>query len=108
MCEEHRLRVNVQARELCRQVHARLLPVGHTVGPIEELHRLGVTAVGRMFREGVVETRVDQEVSEAGMVYPVNQHGEIARHMVAVGLPGACRVEVQARVHVDNAGLKGR
>jgi hypothetical protein len=108
MREEHRLRVNVQARELCRQVHARLLPVGNAVGPIEQLHRLGVIAVGRMLREGVVEARVDQEVSEAGMVYPMHQYGEIARNMVAVGLPGACRVEVQARVHVDNAGLKGR
>ncbi len=84
MCEEHCLRVNVQARELCPQVHARLLPVGHVVGPIEELHRFGVVAVGRMFREGVVESRVDQEVAEAGMVYPVNQHGEIARRVVAV------------------------
>src|ERR1035438_4240144 len=55
MREEHRLRVNVQARELCRQVHARLLPVGNAVGPIEQLHRLGVIAVGRMLREGVVE-----------------------------------------------------
>ncbi len=90
------------------QVHARLLPVGHAVGPIEQLHRPGVISVGRIFREGVVEARVDQEVAEAGMVYPVNQYGEVARRMVAVGLPGACRVEVQARVHVDDAGLKGR
>ena len=51
-----------------------------------------------MLREGVVEARVDQEIAEAGMVYPVNQHSEIARPMVAVGLLGACRVEVQARV----------
>jgi hypothetical protein len=60
-----------------------------------------------MFREGLVEARVDQEVSEVGMVYPVNQDGEIAWRMVAVGLFGACRVEVQTSVHVDNAGLKG-
>jgi hypothetical protein len=33
---------------------------------------------------------VDPEVAEAGMVYPVNQHGEIARHMLAVG-PEAIR-----------------
>ncbi len=46
-------------------------------------------AIRRMFREGVVEARVDQEISEARVVYPVNRHGEIARHMIASGLPGA-------------------
>jgi len=60
-----------------------------------------------MLREGVVEAGIDQKVSEAGMVYPVDQHGEIARPMIAIGLLGACRVEVQAGVHVDNAGLNG-
>src|ERR1700683_702417 len=108
MGEEQRLTAEVQTRELRPQIQARFLPVGDAVGPSEELHRLGVAAVGRMFGEGVVEARVDQEVAEAGMVYPVNQHGEIARRMVAVGLPGARWVEVQARVHVDNAGLKRR
>src|SRR5262245_55740144 len=41
------------------------------------------------------------------MVYPMRQHCEIARNMIAVGLPWACRVEVQTSVHVDNAGAKG-
>jgi hypothetical protein len=54
--------VNAQAGELCRQIFTRLLPVGDAVDPIEEPHRLGVIAVRRMFREGVVETCVDQEV----------------------------------------------
>jgi hypothetical protein len=107
MGEKHRLRLNVQARELRRQICTRLLPVGHAVNPVEELHRIGVITVRRMFGEGVVEARVDQEVSKVWMVYPVHQHGEIARPMIAVGLPGACRVEVQTRVHVDNSGLKG-
>jgi len=40
------------------------------------------------------------------MVYRVNHHGEIARHMVAVGLLRACRVQVQTSVHVDHAGPK--
>jgi len=66
MREERRLRVNIQARELLCQIHARLLPVGHAVGPIEQLHRLGVIAVRWMFREGVVEARVDQKVAETG------------------------------------------
>ena len=60
-----------------------------------------------MLREGVVETSVDEEVSEAGMVYPMNQNGEISRRMIAIGLFGACRIEVQTSVHVDDAGLKG-
>ena len=29
-------------------------------------------AIRRMFREGVVEARVDQEISEARVVYPMN------------------------------------
>jgi hypothetical protein len=61
-----------------------------------------------MFRKGVVEARVDQEVSEVGMVHPMHQHGEIARHVIAVGLLGACGVEVETCIHVDDAGLKGR
>jgi hypothetical protein len=40
------------------------------------------------------------------MIYPVNQHGEIARHMIAVGLPGARWVEVQTSIHVDHTCLK--
>jgi hypothetical protein len=40
------------------------------------------------------------------MVDPVNQRGKIARHMIAVRLPGTCRVEVQTGVHVDDSGLK--
>jgi hypothetical protein len=60
-----------------------------------------------MFSEGIVEARVDQEVAEAGMVYPVNQHSEIARRMIAVSLLRACGVEVQTSVHVHNAGPKG-
>jgi hypothetical protein len=59
-----------------------------------------------MFRERVVEARIDQEVSEAGMVYPVHQRFEIARHMIAVGLPWACGVEVKTSVHVDDTGPK--
>ena len=56
-----------------------------------------------MFREGVVEARVDQEISGVGMVHPVNQHSKITRHMIAVGLLRAGRVKVQTRVHMDNA-----
>src|SRR5262249_5063896 len=61
-----------------------------------------------MFREGVVEAAVDQEVPEIGMMYPMHQHCEIARVMIAVRLPGACRIEVQTGVHVDNSSLQGR
>ena len=61
-----------------------------------------------MFREGFVEARVDQKVTKLWMVYPVHQYREIARSMVAVGLLRACRIEVQARVHMDNAGLQRR
>jgi len=87
MRDKHRLRVRVQACELRREINTRLLPIGQAIDPIEQPHRLGVIAVRRMFREGIIEARIDQEVSEAGMAYPVNQHGEVARHMIAVGLP---------------------
>src|SRR5450755_3635229 len=107
MREEHRLRVNVEGGKLRREIPTWLLPVGDAVDPIEEPHRFGVIAVWRMFREGAVEASVDQEVSEAGMMDPVHQHGEIPRRMIARGLFGACRVEVQTSVHVDYAGLKG-
>jgi hypothetical protein len=60
-----------------------------------------------MLCERVVETRVDQKVAKTGMVYPVHQYGEIARHMIAIGLSGARGIEIQTSVHVDNAGLKG-
>jgi carboxymethylenebutenolidase len=86
MRDKHRLRVRVQACELRREINTRLLPIGQAIDPIEQPHRLGVIAVRRMFREGIIEARIDQEVSEAGMAYPVNQHGEVARHMIAVGL----------------------
>src|SRR5262252_8766721 len=83
MGEKYCPRVNVQTGELRRQIFASLLAVRHAIEPIEELHRLGVIAVRRMFREGVVESCVDEEVSEAGMVYPMNQNCEISRHMIA-------------------------
>ena len=38
----------------------------------------------------------------------MHQYREIAPHMVAVGLAWACRIEVPARVYVDDAGLKSR
>src|SRR5215813_11922190 len=105
--EEHRLGVNVHARELSTQICAGLLPIGYAVDPIEQSHRFGVAAIRRMFRERVVKARVDQEVSEFGMVYPVNKHTEIARPMMTVRLPGALGVEVETSVHVDNTGLNG-
>src|SRR5262245_66448006 len=105
--EKHGLWVNVAVGELRGQICARLLPVRHAVDPIEQLHSLGVIAIRWMFREGVVEAAVDQEVSETRMVYPMYQRCEIARNMIAVGLLGACGVEVQTSVHMDNAGPKG-
>jgi hypothetical protein len=92
---------------LCREIFARLLAIGHAIGSIEELHRLGVIAVRRVFREGVVEARVDEEVSEAGMVNPMNQSGKISRFMIALCLLGACWIQIQTSVHVNRAGLKG-
>src|SRR5215469_3597448 len=88
--EKYRPRVNVQKRELRREIFAWLLAIGHAIDPIKELHRLGVIAVRRMFREGVVEARVDEYVSEAWMMYPMNQNGKIARRMIALGLFGTC------------------
>jgi hypothetical protein len=69
MLEKHRLRVNPPARQLRLQIFTRFLP--------------GIIAVRRMFREGVVEASVDQEVSETGMAHPMNQHGEIARGAIS-------------------------
>jgi hypothetical protein len=60
-----------------------------------------------MFRERIVAARIDQAVSEFGMVYPVNEYRKTAQSMIAVRLPGAFRIEIQTRVHVDDAGLKG-
>ena len=75
MCEKYSSRVNVQTVELRRKVLALLLTIGHAIDPIEELHSLGVIAVRRMFREGAVEACVDEEIPEAGMMYPMNQNG---------------------------------
>src|SRR5215831_16386554 len=75
--------------------------------PGRELHPLKSSAFhGALFREGIVEACVDKEVSETGMVYPMNQNGEISRHMIALCLFGACWIQVQTSVHVDNASLK--
>src|SRR5215469_5331035 len=94
MCEKYRPRMNIQAGELRRQIFAWLLAVGHAIDPIKELHRFGVVAVRRVFREGVVEACVDEEVSEARMVYPMNQNGKVSRRMIALGLLGACRIQI--------------
>lgn len=106
MCKKHRLGVQVQARELRPEIRARLLRIRDAVDPIKKYHRLGVISVGRMLRKGVVEACIHQKVTEAGMVYPMNQDGEIARPMIAIGLLGACGVQIQAGVHVNNTGLK--
>src|SRR5215469_5605007 len=107
MCEKYRPRVNIQTGELRRQIFAWLLAVGHAIDPIKELHSLCVIAVGRMFREGVVEARVNEEVSEARMMDPMNQNSKISRQMIALCLLGAGRIQIQTSVHVDNTGLKG-
>ena len=57
--EKHRLRVNVRVRELCTQICTGLLAIGYAVDQIEQSHRVGVVAVGRMFRKRVVKARVD-------------------------------------------------
>jgi hypothetical protein len=107
MREKHRLWMNIVMRELRRQVCAGHLPVRDAIDPIEQPHRFGVIAIRWVSGEGVIEGGVDQEVSEAGMVYPMRQRSQISRNVIAVGLPGACRIEVQARVHVYSPGPKG-
>src|SRR6516165_342548 len=106
MREENCLRMNVEACELSRQVFSALLAVGDAIHPIEKLHRLGVTAIRRIFRKRVIETRIHKEVSKARMVYPMNQYGEIPWPMIASRLLGAFRIQIQTSVHMDNTGLE--
>lgn len=84
MCEKHCPRMNIETDELRPQIFSWQLVVGHAIDPIEELHRLCVIAVRGMFREGVVETCVDEEVSEAGVVDPMDQNSEISWRMIAL------------------------
>jgi hypothetical protein len=60
-----------------------------------------------MLRERIVKSSVNQEVSELGMAYPVNEYGEIARRVITFSLLGASRVEVQTSVHMNDTGPKG-
>ena len=105
--EKYLLRANIQMGKLRREIFASWLVVGHAIDPIVEFHRLGVVAVRRMARKGVIESCVDEEVSEARMVYPMNENSEIAGRMIALSLLRACRIQVETSIHVDNAGPEG-
>src|SRR5215510_3519910 len=107
MCKEHCLWVNVQSDELGSQIITLALPVGHAVGPIEQSHRLCVITVRRVFREGVVEPRIDEEIPKARMMCPMHKSGKISRHVIALGLFRTLRIQVQTGIHVDNTGLNG-
>src|SRR6516164_146311 len=99
--------MNVQSYELGSQIFTLALPVGHSVDPIEQRHRLCVIAVRRVFCEGIVEPRIDEEIPKARMMYPMDKNGEISRHVIALGLFRTPRIQVQTGIHVDNAGLNG-
>ena len=60
-----------------------------------------------MFRERVIESCVDEEVAGAWMAHPMNRNGQISRRMIALGLFGTLRIQIQTSIHVDHAGLKG-
>src|SRR5215467_9754534 len=107
MCKEDCLWVNVHSDELGSQIFTLALTISHAVGPIEQRHRLCVIAVWWAFREGIVESRVDEKIPKARMMYPMHKNGEISWHMITLGLFRTFRIQVQAGIHMDNAGLNG-
>jgi hypothetical protein len=47
-----------------------------------------------MFHERVVEPGINEEISELGVVDPMNENSEIPRYMIALCLFGACWIQV--------------